>query len=103
MALQYTCTTVMPQWLIQLYLSSFLILRQDSKFGFGGMKKGMKRNTTQSFSDVSSFNSAKHSKAPRARAGNMVRNKGMRKNIIIFKNLNWWAANLSPINTGKYW
>jgi len=38
------------------------------------MKKGMKRNSAQSFSDVSSFNSAKHSKPPRAKAGNMVRN-----------------------------
>ena len=57
------------------YLPTSLFLRQDSKFGFGGMKKGMKRNTAQSFSDVTSFNSAKHSKAPRAKAGNMVRNK----------------------------
>ena len=41
----------------------------------------MKRNSAQSFSDVSSFNSAKHSKPPRAKAGNMVRNiYGKKKN-----------------------
>ena len=45
---------------------------QDSKYGFGGVKKGMKRNSKQSFSDVSSFNSSIHSKAPRAKAGNAV-------------------------------
>lgn len=44
--------------------------RKDSKYGFGGVKKGLKRNSKQSFSDVSSFNSSKHSKAPRAKAGN---------------------------------
>lgn len=44
--------------------------RKDSKYGFGGVKKGMKRNSKQSFSDVSSFNSSIHSKAPRAKAGN---------------------------------
>ena len=62
------------QFTVVIYMPSLLFVQQDSKFGFGGVKKGMKRNTAQSFSDVSSFNSAKHSKAPRARSGNMVRN-----------------------------
>jgi len=53
-------------------LTTSLFLAQDAKFGFGGVKKGMKRNSSQSFSDVSSFNSAKHSKAPRAKSGNVV-------------------------------
>ncbi|XP_068675751.1 probable rRNA-processing protein EBP2 [Montipora foliosa] len=51
---------------------------KDAKFGLGGKKSGMKRNTTQSFSDVSSFNSAKHSKMPRAKAGKMGKK---RKNV----------------------
>ena len=53
-------------------ISVSIFLAQDAKFGFGGVKRGMKRNSSQSFSDVSSFNSAKHSKAPRAKAGNVV-------------------------------
>lgn len=52
--------------------------RKDAKFGFGGVKRGMKRNSSQSFSDVSSFNSAKHSKAPRAKSGNVGKK---RKNV----------------------
>ena len=52
--------------------SASLFLAQDAKFGFGGVKRGMKRNSSQSFSDMSSFNSAKHSKAPRAKSGNVV-------------------------------
>ena len=53
-------------------LSVSIFLAQDAKFGFGGVKRGVKRNSSQSFSDVSSFNSAKHSKAPRAKSGNVV-------------------------------
>ena len=53
-------------------LSAFLFLVQDTKFGFGGVKKGKKQNSSESFSDVSSFNSAKHNKAPRAKSGNIV-------------------------------
>lgn len=53
-------------------LSAFLFLVQDAKFGFGGVKKGKKQNSSESFSDVSSFNSAKHNKAPRAKSGNIV-------------------------------
>ncbi|XP_078352900.1 putative rRNA-processing protein EBP2 isoform X2 [Oculina patagonica] len=52
--------------------------RKDAKFGFGGVKKGMKRNSSQSFSDTSSFNSAKHSKAPRAKTGHAGKK---RKNV----------------------
>lgn len=55
-------------------LPASLFLAQDAKFGFGGVKKGMKRNSSQSFSDVSSFNSKKHSKAPRVKSGNVVSN-----------------------------
>ena len=57
-------------------LPSFIFLVQDSKYGFGGAKRGLKRNSQQSFSDVSSFNSSKHSKAPRAKAGNAVSDAG---------------------------
>ncbi|EDO46929.1 predicted protein [Nematostella vectensis] len=38
---------------------------KDKKFGFGGKKRNIKRNTQKSTSDVSSFNSRKHSKAPK--------------------------------------
>ena len=61
--------------MINQSLSCFLN-NQDSKYGFGGVKKGMKRNSKQSFSDVSSFNSSIHSKAPRAKSGNAVRDEG---------------------------
>lgn len=52
--------------------------RKDAKFGFGGVKKGKKQNSSESFSDVSSFNSAKHNKAPRAKSGNIGKK---RKNV----------------------
>ena len=38
---------------------------KDKKFGHGGKKRGMKSNTKDSASDVSSFNSRKHSKSSR--------------------------------------
>ncbi|KXJ26681.1 probable rRNA-processing protein EBP2 [Exaiptasia diaphana] len=38
---------------------------KDKKFGHGGKKRGLKHNTKSSSADVSSFNSRKHSKAPR--------------------------------------
>ena len=40
---------------------------QDVKYGSGGKKRAMKRNTAESVADVSSFSSAKHSKAPRTK------------------------------------
>ena len=60
---------------------------QDKKFGFGGKKRWLKRNTAESSADMSAFNPAKHSRKTagpggggggrgRGRAGARGGNKG---------------------------
>ncbi|XP_074612583.1 putative rRNA-processing protein EBP2 [Acropora palmata] len=52
---------------------------KDARFGFGGVKRGMKRNTKESFSDmVNSFKPGKHGKAPSGKPGKMGKK---RKNV----------------------
>jgi len=38
-------------------------MRKESKFGYGGMKRGLKRNTAESSADMSGFN-LRRNKAP---------------------------------------
>ncbi|CAB3987014.1 probable rRNA-processing EBP2 [Paramuricea clavata] len=50
--------------------------KKDSKYGFGGKKREKKRNTAESVADVSTFSSAKHSKAPRTKTKTKAKRLG---------------------------
>ncbi|XP_075472169.1 putative rRNA-processing protein EBP2 [Ascaphus truei] len=57
---------------------------KDQKFGFGGKKKGLKRNTKESYNDVSTFRaSVAHAKGPRkaGKKGAKNTNKRPGKNV----------------------
>lgn len=51
---------------------------KDSKYGFGGKKKMAKKNTTESYKDVSSFSSRIHSKPKRSAKNDKRKGKPQR-------------------------
>ena len=52
---------------VELMLRVHALTLQNAKFGFGGKKRGMKRNTSASSADMSAFRPSLHSQSSSAK------------------------------------